>query len=213
MIMLEQARVALVAFAFAAFAIPAAAQTPDATAPKEPVPQVTPKAPETEAAACGQRIESFIGSVLSQFDGTRPSSEAERRALDAFRSAAAKARDTVREACAHERSAATIKDLEAAEKQLETALNSLGPALEKLYGSLTSEQKAKLNSLSRDLEAWLKGVWQDFALNFDYGRDPNQPGGRDHFRFCVEGFCFAMPQRSPDDRREYRSRDRDELRL
>ena len=54
-------------------------------------------------------------------------------------------------------------------------------------------------------------LWREFAQNFELRADPEQPGGRDHFRFCVEGTCFSMPRDIP--RREDRSRSRDDYRL
>jgi hypothetical protein len=211
--MLHSTRIAVAALAIATFSLPAAAQTPETT-PSVPVPQVTPDTPAPPAATpCGQRLDLFIGSVLSQFNGAMATSEAQRRALDAFKSTADKAREMVRQACADEKSAASVRELEAAEKQLETALDSLRPAMDKLYGSLSDEQKVQLNALGLQLQGWLKDIWRDFALNLDQRPDADKGGRRDQFRFCFEDFCFSMPQQSFDDRRDYRRRDRDDFRF
>jgi len=204
--MLRLSRLALIAFVSAGLAVPAMAQAPDPAPTPQPSPQVTPGNPDSAAAPCGQRLELFIGSVLSQLGGSNPSTDAQRRALDAFKSAAEKAREMVRSACANERSAATVKELEAAQKQVEAALESLGPALEKLYASLSDEQKAQLDALRRQVETWLKDLWRDFALNFNQRPDADGRGGRDQFRVCFDSFCFSMPQ-FQDDRRGYRWRD------
>jgi hypothetical protein len=208
--MLERTRVTLAAIAIATFVFPALAQTPDRLAPTEPAPQTTP---EAAPAPCGERLELLIGSVTGQFADTKPTTEAQRRALDAFKSAADKARDMVRQACANERTAASVRELEAAQRQLETALNSLGPSLEKLYGSLDDGQKKELDAFKGQVETWLKDIWRDFALNFDLRTERQPPNARDQFRFCIEGFCLSMPQQWPDDRRDYRPRGRDEFRL
>jgi pyruvate/2-oxoglutarate dehydrogenase complex dihydrolipoamide acyltransferase (E2) component len=204
--MLKLAPLAIVALVSASLAAPAAAQVPDAAPPPESAPQATPGSPDSTPVPCGQRLELFIGSVLSQFGRTNPSGETQRRALDAFKSAAEKAREMVRSACADERSAATVRELEAAQKQVEAALESLGPALEKLYASLSDQDKAQLDAFRRQVEVWLKDIWRDFALNFNQRPDADGRGGRDQFRFCFDSFCFSMPQ-FPDDRRGQRWRD------
>ena len=205
--MLKFSRLAVVAFTAAALVAPAAAQVPDAAPAPEASPPVTPGTPET-AAPCGQRLELFIGTVLSQFGGANPSTDAQRRALEGFKSAAEKAREMVRSACADERSAATVRELEAAEKKLEAALESLRPPLDKLYASLSAEQKAQLDAFRRQVEAWLKDIWRDFAFNFNVRPDSEGRGGRDQFRMCFEGFCFSMPQ-FQDRRRDDHWRDRE----
>jgi hypothetical protein len=202
--MLHLYRVAFAAALIAACLFPAAAQSPDAATPKDSAPQAVP-----EAAPCGQRVELLIGSLLAQFNDARPSSETQRRALDAFKSAADKAREIVRQACADERTAATVRELETAQRQIETALNSLGPSLEKLYGSLDDRQKKQLDAFKGQVETWVRDMWQDFAFNFGLRTERQPPDARDRFRFCVEGFCLSMPQQWPDDR----PRGRDEFRL
>jgi hypothetical protein len=134
----------------------------------------------------------------------------QRRALDAFKSAAEKARAMVRSACADERSAATVRELEAAEKRLEAALESLRPALDRLYASLSDEEKAQFDAFKRQIEVWLKDIWRDFALDFNLRPDSDGRGARDQFRLCFEGFCFSVPQQFPDDRRGYRWREQDD---
>jgi hypothetical protein len=205
--MLELSRLAVVAVVGAALAAPAMAQTPEGAAPPEPLPRATPGTPEAAPAPCGQRLELFIGSVLSQLGGTQPSTEAQRRALEGFKSAAEKAREMVHSACANERSAATVREVEAAEKQLEVALESLRPALEKLYASLSDADKAQIDAFRRQLEVWLKDIWRDFALDFNFRPDSDGRSARDQFRMCFEGFCFSMPRRFPNESRGYRWRD------
>lgn len=190
-------------------AAPLAAQAPDGPpATAEPAPQVAPPAAGPEDAPCGQKLERFIGSMSKQLDGTPLTSEAQRRAYDSFNEAAAKAQEFVREACANEKSAANIKQIEAAEKQMAAALDSLRPALENFYASLSDEQKAQLNSLPRQLEAWAKDWWMDFArevgrqLREHQTRRPDS--GPDEMRFCFEGFCLTVPDNfagPPRDRR------------
>jgi hypothetical protein len=205
--MLELTRFAVVAVVGAALAGPAMAQTSEGAAPPEPLPRATPGTPETAPAPCGQRLELFIGAVLRQLGSTQPSTETQRRALEGFGSAADKAREMVRSACASERSAATVREVEAAEKQFEVALESLRPALEKLYASLSDEDRARIDAFRRQLEVWLKDIWRDFALDFNFRPDSDGRSARDQFRLCFDGFCFSMPRRFPNDSRGYRWRD------
>ena len=187
---------------------PVAAQTPDnPPAAVEPAPQLAPPAAESEEA-CGQKLERLIRSISERFDGAPLTSEAQRRAYDSFKSAAAKAQDFVREACANEKSAANIKQIEAAEKQMAAAFDSLRPALENFYASLSDEQKAQLNSLPRQLEAFAKDWWKDFAR--EVGRQLREHQARrpdtrpDEMRFCFEDVCLSIPDNfagPPRDRR------------
>ena len=123
-------------------------------------------------------------------------------------SAAAKARAFVREACANEKSAANIQQIEAAEKRIGEALAALRPALENFYASLSDEQKAQLNNLPRQLEALAKDLWREAAREFQrqlreqQSRAPDGPG---KLHFCIGGFCLPVPENfagtPPRDRR------------
>lgn len=195
-------RSALTAFAvaFAAgAAMPLSAQTPppapDANVAPLPAPPVL--APLPGAAACGQRLETIIRSVTDKFEGAPLSSEAQRQAYDSFMSAAAKARAFVREACANEKSAANIQQIEAAERKIGEALAALRPALENFYASLSPDQKAQLNNLPRQLEALGKDWWREVVREFQrqlreqQARAPEGPG---KLHFCIGTFCIPVPE-------------------
>ena len=191
---------------------PVASQTPNAPPPEaQPAPQIEPPAPGPDAAACGERLERFIRSMSERFDGARLSSEAQRRAYEAFKSAAAKAQDFVREACATESSAANIQQLEAAEQQMAKALDGLRPALQNFYSSLSDEQKAQINSLGRQLELWAKDFWGDFlrdAARQLRERQAQRPGSQQEgLKFCIEGFCLSVPEEFVDGRRDRNRRE------
>jgi hypothetical protein len=199
-------RSALTAFAvaFAAgAAMPLSAQTPpvdpDANLVPSPAPLPdSPKfAPLPGVTACGQRLETIIRSVTDRFEGAPLSSEAQRQAFDAFMSAAAKARAFVREACANEKSAANIQQIEAAERKIGEALTQLRPALENFYASLTPEQKAQLNNLPRQFETLAKDWWRETVREFQrqlreqQARAPEGPG---KLHFCIGTFCIPVPE-------------------
>jgi hypothetical protein len=191
-----------VAFAAGA-AMPLSAQTPaPATEQPAPVPDANlaplPVPPAPNARPCGDRLESLIGSITDKFGGAPLANDAQRQAYDAFMAAAAKARAFVREACANEKSAANIQQIEAAEKQIEAALNGLGPALQNFYASLSDEQKAQLNALPRQLEAMAKDWWADVARELGRQlRSPQAPpadNGTGKLHFCFGTFCVPVPE-------------------
>lgn len=203
-------RSALTAFAVAlaaGAAMPLSAQTPPPGPDTNVAPLPAPPAPDPGAAPCGHRLETIIRSVTDKFEGAPLTSEAQRQAFDAFMSAAAKARAFVREACANEKSAANIRQIEAAEKQVGEALAALRPALENFYASLSPEQKAQLNNLPRQLEALGKDWWREVVREFQrqlrdqQSRAPDGPG---KLHFCIGSFCVPVPEEfagPPRDRR------------
>lgn len=213
-------RVALATLAVGVLlAAPVVAQqsVPDSLAPDaQSVPGDAVK-PNADAKACGLRLELFIRSVLARFDGAAPSSDAERRALEAFKVASAKARDMVRSACTEEKSAAAMKKLEAVQDQMETALETLLPAIQDLYASLSDEQKSQLKAFGEQLQDWVK-EWSALNLDSFLRTIPDPRSGIDPFRMCFADFCFSFrdgaagDRRVPDDRRrEHPRTDQEEI--
>lgn len=178
--------------------VPLAAQTPQSPGPDANQAAPPPTGPAPQARPCGYRLESLIGSIADKFGSAPLANDAQRQAYDAFMSAAAKARAFVREACANEKSAANVQQIEAAEKQIEVALNGLGPALQNFYASLSDEQKAQLNALPRQLEALAKDWWRDFAREVGRQlREPQSPpasDGQGKLHFCFGSFCVPVPE-------------------
>lgn len=213
--MLKLSRAVVTGLAITAWAAaPLWAQTAPApgTGPSpQAQPPDTPSLAGPDGAPCGERIERFIGSISERFDGARLTSEAQRRAYEAFKSAAAKAQEFVREACANESSAGNIRQLESAEQQMAKALDALRPALENFYASLSDEQKAQVNSLGRQLESWAKNFWSDVLRDVARElreREARRPGAqRDGLKFCFEGFCLSVPEEFVDGRRDRRERE------
>ncbi len=203
-------RSAIVSFAAAlaaGAAMPLAAQTPAPGPDTNLAPLPAPPAFRPDAAPCGYRLESIIRSVTDRFEGAPLTSEAQRSAYDAFLSAAAKARAFVREACANERSAANIQQIEAAEQKIGEAVAALRPALENFYASLSDEQKAQLNNLPRQLEALGKDWWREVVREFQRQLRDQQsraPDGSGKLHFCIGSFCVPVPENfagPPRDRR------------
>jgi hypothetical protein len=147
--------------------------------------------------SCGYRLESIIRSVTDLVVSAPLKSEAQRQAYDAFVSAAAKARDFVREACANEKSAANIRQIESSEKRIGEALAALRPALENFYASLSDEQKAQLNNLPRQIESVAKDWWREVAREFQRQLREQQskvPEGPGKLHFCIGSFCIPVPE-------------------
>jgi hypothetical protein len=199
--MLTFARPVVLAVALATgAAMPLRAETPPSpNADAERVPQAMPPAPRPEAApaTCGQRLETIIRAVTDRFEGAPLTSEAQRQAYDSFLSAAAKARAFVRDACANERSAANIRQIESAEKKIGEALTALRPALENFYASLSDEQKAQLNNLPRQFQALAKDWWREAAREFQRQMREQQsraPDGPGKLHFCIGSFCVPVPE-------------------
>ncbi|WGD56881.1 Spy/CpxP family protein refolding chaperone [Bradyrhizobium sp. CB1650] len=79
--------------------------------------------------------------------------ETQRTALDALATAWTAARDTIRAACPAQAPANAAARLELMQTRLEAmikATDGTAPALEKFYGLLADEQKAKFNALGKD---------------------------------------------------------------
>ena len=93
------------------------------------------------------RIEQLIGSP----------NEVQRAALDALRTASAKAAETVAAACPPDLPASATGRLETIEKRLDamlTAIRIARPAFDAFYATLNDEQKARINTGGSSRWGW-----------------------------------------------------------
>lgn len=93
-----------------------------------------------------QRIEELVKPTESQ-----------RKALDELQAASTKAAESVAAACPSEFPASAPARLELMEKRMEamlTAIKTVRPAFDAFYGTLTDEQKARLNSAGPRRWGW-----------------------------------------------------------
>jgi hypothetical protein len=100
---------------------------------------------------CGERA-SGIGSLpIEQIERTVQPNEAQRAALKELQDATAQAVDLLKSNCPAYRALTPVVRLEAMEQRLAAmlqAVQTIEPALEQFYGSLSDEQKERFNRLS-----------------------------------------------------------------
>ena len=102
---------------------------------------------------CGENAVAWPADQIGQ--ALRPNGE-QRAKLDALDAAAAQAADTIRAACPNELPATPPDRLAAEGKRLEAilqAVQNIRPKLDALYASLSNEQKARFNTIGRQLFA------------------------------------------------------------
>jgi hypothetical protein len=98
---------------------------------------------------CDPGSAGFVQWRTEQIDALKLT-DAQRTKFDALKAASSKAAETMRASCSAELPAATVPGrMEAMEKRMEAMLanmKSVRPALDEFYGSLTDEQKTRLDS-------------------------------------------------------------------
>jgi hypothetical protein len=105
-------------------------------------------------AACGSNVTAWPADKI---DGVVQPTDAQRAKLDALQTAAAQAADTIKAACPSGEPPHTPPGrLEAAGKRLQallTAVETVQPALQDFYNSLGDDQRARFNTMGRQLSA------------------------------------------------------------
>jgi len=99
----------------------------------------------------GERVVGYRDRTIHQIDKVVRPMDAQRGALDDLRAAASQAADAVRASCAGEQPGNPAARLDAIGKKLDAmlqAVRTIRPALEKFYGLLSDEQKARFNAMS-----------------------------------------------------------------
>jgi LTXXQ motif family protein len=120
----------------------------------------------------GQRADRILDRLEERIKPT----EGQKASFDEFRAAAKTAADKVKGACPIEQPRNVTEQLSMGEKRLEAALDAIRtvrPAAEKLYASLSDDQKAAVN-----------GMREGRGRDRDGDRDRNKEGdrGRDRDR-------------------------------
>ena len=102
---------------------------------------------------CGSDRREIAGLPIDQIaDAVRPT-EAQAASLDELANASIQANGIIRASCPTQVAATAPGRLAAMQQRVEAMLNAVGlvqPALEKFYGSLNDEQKARFNALAED---------------------------------------------------------------
>jgi LTXXQ motif family protein len=107
------------------------------------------------ARACGERTNGVAALPIDRIERTVQPNDAQRADLEALRTASANAADRIKAACPSETPLTAIGRLDAVEKRLDAMLEAIkgvrGP-LEKFYGSLSDEQKARFNRMGTETQ-------------------------------------------------------------
>jgi len=164
-----------------------------------------------DAQQCMLQAELFARTMILRIESTLPAGAV----LDELKAAAAKARDFLRDACASGAVLTSPEALAAAEKMTEAmsqALRAMRSAFDDFYGSLSDEQKRRLDAIGRQFGL---NEWSERFSS--YGRPGGSAEARRDFdaalRFledCIAGRCFGDPRnRQPEPPSERRWRDQE----
>jgi hypothetical protein len=107
---------------------------------------------EAKAESCGTSKSSLTGLPIERIDAVLRPTGAQKGALDRLSAATKKAVHGLQAACPDEVPVTPVGRLQAMEKRLSAMLqaaNQMQPALDDFYASLTTEQKARFNTLQQ----------------------------------------------------------------
>jgi LTXXQ motif family protein len=110
-------------------------------------------APDQLAQMCGADTRDIAGLPIDQFQQTMQLTDAQRAALDDLAAASAKAAQNIKAACPADVALTAPSRLAAMQQRIEAmiaAVDIVQPPLEKFYGLLSDEQKARLTALGND---------------------------------------------------------------
>jgi hypothetical protein len=106
-----------------------------------------------EARVCGGQGPGVLSDqTIARIEGEVRPNDRQKADLDALRDASAKASDALRNACPSQTPITPVARLDAMGKRIQAmldAINTVRPALAKFYNSLSDEQKAHFNIMSR----------------------------------------------------------------
>jgi hypothetical protein len=105
------------------------------------------------ADMCGSDSRDIAGFPIEQFRGAIQPNNEQSAALDDLANASRKAAETIRSSCPGDVALTAPSRLATMEQRVEamrSAVTIVQPALEKFYGLLTDEQKAKITALAAD---------------------------------------------------------------
>jgi hypothetical protein len=116
-------------------------------------PEVTAALP-SDAKACAEAKPGLANLPIEQIDAVVKPTDEQEKALDSLEDATQKAVSILQAACPDEIPLTPPGRLAAMERRLQAmidAANTVKPALDGFYGSLSSEQKARFNRIGREL--------------------------------------------------------------
>jgi hypothetical protein len=125
----------------------------DQTAPASGAPAAAPAAPDQLAQMCGADSSDIAGLPIDQFQQAIQPTAEQTAALDELANASAKAAQNIKAACPADIALTAPKRLAAMQQRIEAmiaAVEIVQPPLEKFYGLLSDEQKARLTALGNE---------------------------------------------------------------
>jgi hypothetical protein len=127
---------------------------PATSLPATSLPATSNDRPQQEAKteSCGASKSSLTGLPIERIDAVLRPTGAQKGALDRLSAATKKAVQELQAACPDEVPVTPVGRLQAMEKRLAAMLqaaNQMQPALDDFYASLTTEQKARFNTLQQ----------------------------------------------------------------
>ncbi len=134
--------------------LPEYASAPQGTTGAAPAAAATPGIAASQLAQmCGEDSHDIAGLPIDQFQQAIQPTGAQQAALDDLANASLKAAQDIKAACPTDIALTAPSRLAAMQQRIEAmiaAVATVQPALEKFYGLLTDEQKARLTALGND---------------------------------------------------------------
>jgi hypothetical protein len=134
--------------------LPEYASAPQGTSGAAPPASATPSAATSQLAQmCGEDSHDIAGLPIDQFQQAIKPTDAQQAALDDLANASLKAAQDIKAACPTDIALTAPSRLAAMQKRIEAmiaAVATVQPPLEKFYGLLSDEQKARLAALASD---------------------------------------------------------------
>jgi hypothetical protein len=125
---------------------------PQASSGAAPASTTSNPAPSQLAQMCGEDGRDIAGLPIDQIQTALQPDDAQRAALDDLANASVKAQQDIRAACPTQISLTAPDRLAAMQTRIEAMIAAVGtvqPPLDKFYGLLNDEQKARLNALGQ----------------------------------------------------------------
>ena len=110
-------------------------------------------APDQLAQMCGEDSRDIAGLPIDQIQAAIQPNDAQRAALDDLANASVKAAQDIKAACPTQISLTAPARLASMQARIEAMISAVGtvqPPLQKFYGLLNDEQRARLNALGQD---------------------------------------------------------------
>ncbi|WJR77469.1 Spy/CpxP family protein refolding chaperone [Bradyrhizobium sp. NP1] len=146
---------------------------------RQPSAPASAEAATTLADMCGSDSRNIAGFPIDQFSAAiQPNSE-QSAALDDLANASQKAAETIRASCPKDVALTAPSRLAAMQQRVEAmrdAVNIVQPALDKFYGLLSDDQKAKITALAADRQTERKDILDNGNCNAAQTSATDWPG-------------------------------------